>query len=174
MASRGAARAVLLAATLALTAGAAPAQTELPPALAGLVGEWRGTGQLMGREAAFEMSWSPVHGGRFLRLEFSNAFVDPDSGATQTVLTATALYRPGEDGATATGQWFDSRGLILPLAAELQGDTVVTRWGDDGTREQGRTTYRVLGPDAIEVSDEVLRDGEYAPFGSARYQRVEG
>lgn len=174
---------ILLAALLPLLAAAPPAsrtaalqESELPPALEALVGEWEGEGALMGSPARFSMNWSVQLGGRFVRLEFRNQFVDADSGAVTPVLEATAYYRPDASGETAEGWWFDSRGMVLPLRVSLTGSEVVAEWGDADSAERGRTTYRLLGQEGsrVEVVDEVLRNGELAVFATATYIRAEG
>jgi hypothetical protein len=47
---------------------------------------------------------------------------------------------------------------------------LVSEW--TAPEEAGRTTYRVLGPDALEVIDEVASDGGLRIFGRATYARV--
>ncbi len=141
------------------------AQDDLEGVLATLEGSWEGEGELLGRSATFAMTWERALNGRFLRLDFSNAFADTDP--VQPVLESQAYYLLG--GPTLSGQWMDSRGVILSLRAEVVGPALVTEWTGD---ESGRTEYRVIDDDALEVIDSVLSGGEYHLFARARYRRV--
>ena len=60
---------------------------------------------------------------------------------------------------------------MLPLSATITANTLTTLWGDDDSTERGRTTYVIAGPNRIEVTDEVMRDGEYAAFAQASFTR---
>ena len=133
--------------------------------LATLEGRWEGEGVLLERQATFAMTWEKALNGRFLRLEFSNSFADVDP--PQPVLESQAYYLLG--GSTLTGQWMDSRGVILALRAEIAGSALVAYWTGE---ESGRTEYRVVDPDAIEVTDSVWAEGEYHVFATARYRRI--
>jgi hypothetical protein len=155
----------LLTAAALVPAFPASAQ-ELPPAVEALLGDWEGTGTLMGREAHFGMKWELALGGRFVRLTFRNAFVV--DGEEQVVLTAEAFYHVVSDTAL-TGTWFDSRGLVLPLAARVETDQLVTAWGDAST-ERGTTRYRITD-DGVEVVDTVTTDAGEREFGRAVYRR---
>ncbi len=141
------------------------AQDDLEGVLATLEGSWEGEGELLGRSATFAMTWERALNGRFLRLDFSNAFADTDP--VKPVLESHAYYLLG--GPTLSGQWMDSRGVILSLRAEVVGPALVTDWTGE---ESGRTEYRVIDDDALEVIDYVLSDGEYHLFARARYRRV--
>ncbi len=163
----------LVAFTLAL--GSAPgaiAGPELPPVFDELIGHWRGEGTLMGRPAAFDMEWRSALNGRFVVLQFSNAFAADESAAAVPVLTATEYYRPSStDPGTADGTWFDTRGVMFPLSVTVTSTALVTLWGDTST-ERGRTTYRIVGPDRVDVVDEVVRGEQYELFGQASYTRL--
>lgn len=166
--------ALLLAAAAAIAAPRATGQEPaLPPVFERLLGQWRGEGTLMGRPAEFEMTWSRALNGRFVLLQFANAFAAPEPGASTTpVIAATAYYLPDAgDPTAAAGTWFDTRGVILPLLSVVSATELVTQWGDDESAESGRTTYRIVSADRIEVIDEVMRDGSYATFARATYGR---
>ena len=141
------------------------AQDDLGPVLATLEGSWEGKGELLGRPATFVMTWERALNGRFLRLEFGNAFADTDP--VQPVLESHAYYLLG--GAILHGQWMDSRGAMLSLRAEIVGTALVTNWTG---RESGRTEYQVIDDDTLEVTDYFQSDGEYRLFAQARYRRV--
>lgn len=122
------------------------------------VGRWEGHGTLFGEPGAFAMTWAPALGGAFVRLTFENP-----------AIRAEALYRT-DDGIDHTGTWADSRGVLLPLTAVARDSVLETSWGSAET-ERGETHYRLLGPDQMEVSDYVLRNGEMSLFARARYER---
>jgi hypothetical protein len=139
-----------------------------PGGLDALAGRWEGEGELFGRGATFAMRWERTLDGRFMELSFQNALLQP-GGDASIVLRATALYRTS---APHRGVWVDTRGEILELSAEAGDGTLVTRWASQ--TEEGRTTYRLLGPDRLETVDEVFAEGEARVFGRAVYRRVGG
>ncbi len=137
-----------------------------PLVIANLIGNWEGEGKLFGQPAEFSMSWSWELDRRFVRLNFENGLVS--DGQIQPVLKAIAFYRVAESG-ELTGHWFDSRGQTLRLEPAAGDSTLITHWFAES--EQGRTTYRIRGPDSVEVTDEVMADGQWRPFGAASYRR---
>ena len=110
------------------------------------------------------MSWDAAEG--LARLRFSNALED-DGGGTTPVLTAFATYRTM---GPAEGIWLDSRGETLELTWTHDRDALVVSWRS--SQESGRTTYRLLTDDAVEVLDEVSAPDGFRVFGRARYTRV--
>ncbi len=76
-------------------------------------------------------------------------------------------------GRPITGTWFDSRGISLPLAGRVEGDTMTIDWGTDAI-ERGRSSYR-LAEGTLEVTDEVYtKEGELHVFGRTHLRRVKG
>lgn len=118
----------------------------------------------MGRDAAFGLTWD-VTGG-LATLTFENALVGAD-GAVSPVLGAAAVYRTTPD--RPEGVWLDSRGVRFELAWQADDTTLVVTWS--GTEESGRTTYRVVGPDALEVVDEVAAEEGWREFARSRLAR---
>lgn len=130
-----------------------------------LGGEWQGEGTLMGRSAQFAMTWTPH--GELATLAFSNAFPD-STGALTPVLEAVAAYRTVSE--TPEAVWLDSRGVRIDIDWQATDDsTLVADWSSPN--ESGRTTYRVVGPDAVEVTDEVRTEEGWRTFATARYER---
>jgi hypothetical protein len=146
----------------------AEAQVQTPALIDRFTGEWEGKGTLMGADAEFKMTWERVLQGKFVRLTFQNKMRGSDG--VDRVLNAQAFYKPEASG-QFSGTWFDSRGMVLPLKANAEGDTLTTHWGSADT-EQGRTIYRLVDQNKFEVEDFVLRGGEWRRFGSAAYQRT--
>ncbi len=136
------------------------AKAQLPESF---LGKWEGSGSLYNTEATFGMEWEKVLNNKFYRLDFMNAL---NNGAFSMV--AHGYYQI--EGDSVTGYWLDSRGVSFPLSGTLDNLTLTIYWGTVDF-EQGRTEYTLLNSDEMEVTDFVLRNGEYAQFGKAIYQR---
>lgn len=126
------------------------------------IGEWVGTGILMGQQAEFEMKWESVLDRQFLKLSFQNKISD------QFTFKGNAYYQFLTDS-TFSGQWFDNRGYMFPLQGSYKDDVIISHWGLPAI-EEGRTEYRYGSDGTIQVTDFVLRDGSYQKFGEATYQ----
>jgi hypothetical protein len=127
------------------------------------LGSWEGTGTLFGMEARFNMEWENTLNGKFLKLTFQNRF--KDQRGKERVMDAHGYYNIAD----GKGQWFDSRGQVLPLLLSMDKKTLKVFWGDDGT-EQGKTIYMIVGK-KMAVEDYVMKDGMLSPFGKAEYVR---
>lgn len=133
-----------------------------------LQGVWAGSGTLFGRSASFGMEWRLEWEGRIATLRFDNGFVADDGGKTP-VLEAVAYY--GTASAEAgRGAWIDSRGEILALRFTAGESSLTVHWESES--ENGRTEYRFVEEDALEVLDEVRTDDEWRAFGRATYRRT--
>lgn len=132
-----------------------------------LQGEWEGRGILMGRDGEFTLSWD--HRGRYAVLSFSNAFVDT-GGAVTPVLTSAAVYRTSPAHGDAV--WLDSRGVRIEIRWEADDSTLLSHW--TAPTEEGRTTYRILADERLEVTDEVVGDQGLRVFARATYVRTGG
>ena len=58
---------------------------------------------------------------------------------------------------------------MLSLRAEAVGPALVAYWTGE---ENGRTEYRVIDQDSLEVTDYVQAEDAYYPFAVARYRRI--
>ena len=156
---------------LVLAFAGLPALAEGPAGLAflqQLEGEWRGAGEVSGMKGDMRMRWEKALDGKFHRLSMENLMTGQDGQTWH--FKAEAFYRVMKDGSIA-GQWFDSRGLILPLVGRSEGDAMTIDWGTEASAERGRSTYR-LAADALEVTDEVYgKDGQLGVFGRTRLTR---
>ncbi len=121
----------------------------------------------MGMNAEFRMQWEWVLENKFIRLTFQNKILRSDGD--ELILKAQGFYQP-KGGEQYKGTWFDSRGMVLPLHASVKDSGLVTLWGTPET-EQGRTIYRLVDKDKIELKDFVLKDNDWKQFGYAVYQR---
>lgn len=153
-------------AVLALVAALVPASimAQTAPVFDRLAGEWQGEGTLMGRSAEFRMRWTPH--GELATLVFGNAFRD-STGAVTPVLAAVAAYRTVSEAPKAV--WLDSRGVRIEIDWQATDSTLVADWS--APSESGRTTYHVIGPDAVDVTDEVRTEDGWRTFATARYRR---
>ncbi len=133
---------------------------QLPEAF---LGKWVGSGTLYNSEATFTMEWERVLNEQFYRLNFTNAL---SNGAFS--MSAHGYYK--SEGDSVSGHWLDSRGVSFPLTGVMEEHTLIIHWGTEDF-EQGRTEYTLLASGEVEVIDFVLRNGEYAQFGNAIYQR---
>ncbi len=138
-----------------------------PPVFSGLEGDWEGSGTLLERPAAFEMSWE-VGSADFVFLSFSNAWVG-EGGETRPVLSARATYFVVSDS-SALGVWVDDRPQRLTLDAVVTDSSVVTNWVAEA--EKGRTEYLVRSPGVLVVRDYVIVDGADRLFAEASYRRA--
>ena len=144
---------------------AADQSAGLPPVFSNLEGSWEGTGVLLGRPAAFAMSWEVGTAG-FVYLTFSNAWVEED-GTSIPVLSARATYLVSDS--SALGVWVDDRPQRLTLDAVVTDSSVVTNWIAEA--EEGRTEYVVRASTGLVVRDFVTVDGAERPFAEASYRR---
>ena len=157
----------LVTLVLALLA-APPASAQETPVIDDMIGAWVGSGTLFGADAAFAMTWEWALGERFVRLTFQNKVEGADGGPR--VLDAEAFYRPMGAG-RFEGTWFDTRGMVLQLIGTAEERTLTTLWGSPET-EEGRTVYRLLEDNRLEVEDWVLSGGQWRQFGHAAYRRA--
>jgi len=132
------------------------------------IGEWHGKGELFGNEAEFTMKWEWVLEKKFVHLIFQNKM--RSSNGADRILKAQAFYQI-TDTEGIQGTWFDSRGIVLPLKANIEGFTMTTLWGSLQT-EQGQTVYLLKDDDNIEVKDLVYTKGNLQQFGHALYHRI--
>ncbi|HUF47697.1 MAG TPA: hypothetical protein VMM93_07760 [Vicinamibacterales bacterium] len=162
----------LLAAVLAASTPAL--QASRPAVVEQLMGEWRGQGTVLGRASSITMVWESAVGDAFVRLRFRNEMA---AGATQAaaVLEAHGYYRFSGGPMNNRGSWIDSRGVVLPVVVTVADDALTSDWGDAQT-EVGRTVYRLVAADTLEVVDSVRQaDGSYRQFGrSLVTRRVSG
>ncbi len=128
------------------------------------LGKWTGKGALFSYEARFIMNWKEILHDKFVLLEFENQY---DRDGTSYSMQAVAIYNFNQNPVSAI--WYDSRGKILPIKAEMDKNILTAFWGDENS-EKGKTVYVSKG-NTIEVSDFVWREGSYQLFGSALYTK---
>jgi len=159
--------AFVLLAGMSVTVAAQPAASAPPdPIVDFMTGRWEGTGTILGQPARAKLDWTPVLGGRFARLTWlSHIGVAPKVQRFE----GHAYY---QRAAVGRAMWFDSSGMVRPIAAAIAGDALVATWGTPET-EQGETTYRRVSANELEVVDRVLgKNGEWREFGRSTLRRL--
>lgn len=141
----------------------AVAQTSLNP----FIGKWEGSGTLFNNPAKFELEFSLELNNKFLHVKFHNAYAIQGKDYS---MDARAYYAIAKD--SLSGQWFDSRGVQLPVNAVLDGTTLTSLWGNTET-EEGKTVYTLKDNDELFITDFVKRKGVFTQFGEATYKRVQ-
>ena len=125
-------------------------------------GTWQGDGKALGMSARLQMRWEWVLGSKFLRLSLKNE-MQSAAGRVQ-VFEGHAYYQPIGEG-KYEGKWFDSQGASYPIKGNVEGDALAALWGTPG-QEHGKSVYRFLGADKLEVVDSVKqKDGTWKEFG---------
>ena len=160
-------RMFLLPLLCALTAPATAQQSERSAGLDWLVGSWKGGGTHSGRPSEASLDARPAIGGKFLELRYRVEIRPP----RPFTFEGRAFYRPGEGGGWK-GDWFDSRGIVMPITAAATGTTLTSDWGNAQT-ERGRTLYRLLADGRLEITDTVVgRDGTSREFARQTLKRT--
>ena len=159
-------RVLALGAAVLLSNVAPAAARDCPaPYLCAFEGEWTVDGTAFGKPALVSMRWETVPGDKFARIDYA---IQP-KGSADEPFEGVGLYRSVGDGAF-DGTWFDSQGAMHPLKATFDGSRLETYWGEpDGN--YGRTTYALVGDDAVLVVDEIRRDGVFREFARNTLKR---
>lgn len=133
-----------------------------------LRGVWKAEGKAFGMEANFSMKWEWVLQNRFIQLSYKIEMRGKD-GQPQ-IFEGTAFYKPAANG-KYEGTWFDSQRSIHPLAATADSSALTSFWGRPET-EQGKSIYRLLDENRIEVVDAVrAKDGSWREFSRNIFAR---
>lgn len=138
------------------------------PFLNRLNGDWKAQGKAFGMEAKFYMKWEWVLQNRFIQLSYKIEMRGKD-GQPQ-IFEGTAFYKPAANG-KYEGTWFDSQRSIHPIAATADSSALTSFWGKPET-EQGKSIYRLLDENRIEVVDAVrAKDGSWREFSRNTFGR---
>ena len=155
---------LLLACFLCVPVAAKPADAG---GLDWLIGSWTGGGTHSGGRSEARLEVRPVLGGKFVELTYRLEVRTP----RPFTFEGRAFYRSMEGGAWKA-DWFDSRGLVLPVSASVEGSALTADWGTIGT-ERGRTVYRMLADGRLEIVDTVLGpDGTRREFARQTLSRA--
>lgn len=154
-----------------LILGALAIGSSAQPLPGGLAGAWKGEGTTFGSASSSEMKWEPMLDAKFATMTWRNEWKTRD-GKTQ-VFEGRGVYKAHDTG-TGNGWWFDSRGMALSVTTKFDGSVLSSQWGSPET-ESGRTTYRLIDSDKVEVVDEVrTKDGSWREFGRSVLKRTGG
>jgi len=133
-----------------------------------LSGVWKAQGKAFGMEANFHMQWEWVLQNRFIQLSYKIEMRGKD-GQPQ-VFEGTAFYKPVANE-KYEGTWFDSQRAIHPIQATADSTALIALWGTPET-EQGKSIYRLLDDNRIEVVDAVrVKDGSWKEFSRNIFAR---
>lgn len=133
-----------------------------------LEGVWTATGNSFGQQAQSKMVWSKTLNGKFYRIDYSILF-DP-SGTN--AFTGIGHYKFSTEP-KVTGYWVDNGGDLHPLSAATDADRLLTIWGKAGSK-MGRTEYRLLPDDSLQVTDWQLTTEGWKMFNQAVFQKQPG
>ena len=142
------------------------ATSQTNPLLSRLEGSWQGDAQTLGMAANMRLKWEWVLNKKFLRLSLKNEM--STSNGQKQVFEGEAYYH----ASAAEAHWFDSRGMMFPIKAQIEGDALVSMWGSPD-KEEGKSTYRLIDASTLEVIDTVKqKDGTWREFGRATLKRM--
>jgi len=134
-----------------------------------LKGNWKGAGTVNKMESNLTMKWETFLGDKFFRLSFKNTM---KGSKGDVVFEGMAVYKSAASASETEGNWYDSFGYIRPIKAVLDQNSLTSNWGSKDT-EEGKTVYRLLEADKLEVIDSVkMKDGNWREFGRSNYVRV--
>jgi hypothetical protein len=133
-----------------------------------LSGAWKAQGQAFGLEAKFHMQWAWVLQNRFIQLSYKIEMRGKDGQSR--IFEGTAFYKPAANG-KYEGMWFDSQRAIHPIQATADSSALIALWGTPET-EQGKSIYRLLDDNRIEVVDAVrAKDSTWKEFSRNTFTR---
>ncbi|HZY81803.1 MAG TPA: hypothetical protein VFE50_19905 [Cyclobacteriaceae bacterium] len=136
------------------------AQDAKPSILERLSGEWTADGKAFGMPAKIFMKWEPALEGKFMKLTYNMEMTTKDG--KRQVFNGIAFYKPKGDG-TFVATWVDSSGDMHPIAATVDGSTLVSVWGTPETK-LGKTTYAFIDDDKVEIVDQIKRNDKWNEF----------
>lgn len=133
-----------------------------------LRGNWKGTGLVNKMESNLSMKWEVFLGNKFYRLSFKNTMKGSNG---DIVFEGMAMYKFTASLETERN-WYDSFGFVRPIKAILEKNALTANWGTKET-EEGKTVYRLVENDKLEVVDSVkMKDGSWHEFGRSSYLRI--
>lgn len=154
---------------LLLIVACVSASAQSPNLLLKLQGHWAGKGSSFGMPADITMSWTPALEGKFTMLNYRLVMQGSD-GKHQT-FEGVAYYKVmGDKSYSAT--WVDSQGEMHPITASSDDTMLSSVWGTPATK-LGRSTYRFISDDQVEITDYVMKkDGTWSKFNQNVVARI--
>jgi hypothetical protein len=149
----------LLVLTVLLISQLASAQTG--NILTKLEGNWATKGNSFGMPADITMTWQPGIEAKFMHLSYR--MVMQTKEGKQQVFEGAAYYKVTGDK-TYSATWVDSQGEMHPITATSDDTMLASIWGTPSTK-LGRSTYRFVSDNEVEVTDYVMKkDGTWSKF----------
>ena len=135
-----------------------------------IVGTWKGEGKGFGGSTKVEMKWESVLNKKFVRLQYKTE-IQTANGKTQ-ILEGYAFYKSLGNG-KYQATWFDSTGDQLPIDASFSENALTANWGTPTTK-LGRTIYKLIAPEQIEIADYIqIKDGTWKEFSRSTLKKEE-
>jgi hypothetical protein len=145
------------------------AQSAADPVKERFAGTWKGQGKMTGRASQVQMKWEPVIEGRFVRLQVRTEWQTPDGKAQ--AFEGHAYYQKQKDG-KYHATWFDAQGATLQVEGEFDGTALASLWGPQDKPKQGKSVYRLVNANEMEVIDSMQQpDGAWREFSRATFKR---
>ena len=133
------------------------------------VGEWVGSGTLLGQPSTVTLTISPALGGTATALAYRAQTAAAGSRPALS-FEGRATYRITAKG-RVEGQWSDNNGSFHAVGGRIAGTMMTTVWGSP-TTEIGRSTYVREASGTLTVTDSVLSsDGGWRMFATATYRK---
>jgi hypothetical protein len=128
-----------------------------------LLGEWSGSGRVLGGDGRLTLRFSRVLNDRFLELHYR---AEPQG---RPAFEGRAFYRIAGD-CVEDGRWFDSNGASYAIRPTCTAESLDTTW--EGPSVRGSSRYTAQGA-SLETTDTVLvPSGEPREFTRATLTRV--
>ncbi len=128
-------------------------------------GTWTAVGSSFGKNTRSTMTWSETLNRKFYRVDYSISMPE----ITPNRFIGIGHYRISKS-ARIEGYWADNSGDLHPLKASREPDRLVTIWGKAGSK-MGRTEYRLLADDQMQVTDWLLTDKGWREFNNTLFRR---
>lgn len=132
-----------------------------------LEGKWLSVSGHSDNRLEDTMTWTSTLNGKFHLLKY-RIWLAQDTG--EAVKFEGIAYYRSDDSRELDAFWADSSGDLHPIVAERSGDTLLSHWGQEGGK-QGRSRYKLLAPDEIEVTDWIRVGDEWREFNRTIFKK---
>ena len=145
-----------------------PAMAANNPLLKDFIGLWQTNGKAFGRPAHISLHFSDTLEGKFVRINYTIANLDE---IEQKVFFEGVAYYKQTGAATLSAFWADSSGDLHPITASRSENSLNVEWGIIG-QKQGKTKYELISENELQVTDWILKQGEWLQFSQNSLLRV--
>ena len=113
------------------------------------------------------MTWTTTLNGKFHMLNY-RIWLPQDSG--EAIRFEGIAYYRRDDSGELDAFWADSFGDLHPIVAERSSDSLLSHWGQEGGK-QGRSRYKLLAADEVEVTDWIRVGDEWREFNRTTFRK---